>query len=209
MPSISFFGGDDVNQVLPAGSGEFDTLGFFGPGGFGFSVQVASFQDNSFVTNDDGSSASGQVPNLKFASTTGAFVAGETSATILSAPASGSIQMAESTLHLVFDSTDIGATQTQNASFRAFDGSNINNAPSGVTIQAFELKGDPSGLSLPADFNTDGDSSWTNIFGSGSVLSVDDQLFPSGVHDYYIGISGRPNSIGQKQFGYYFELEFL
>jgi hypothetical protein len=177
-----------------------------GLGGYGFSVQVGSYQDNSYSSNSTGTSQSGQVPNLKFASPTGAFVANESVATILSG--SGSIQMAEATLHVQFNSTDIGNTQLQNTSFRVFDGTSINNNPSGVTIQAFELRSNPSGNSIPAGFNVNGDTSWSEIFGSGSVLDIEDQLWPSGIHNFYIGVSGKPNSIGSKLYAYFFETEY-
>jgi len=209
VPSILYFGGDDANQILAAGSGVHDTLGYFGAGGFGFSVPINTFQSTSFSTDSNGASLSGQVPNLTFASTTGAFVAGETSARPLSAAGSGSIQMSESTLHIQFDSTDIGPTQVQNIVFRATDQGNISANPSGVDVFAFELKGNSSGASLPAQYNTEGDSSWTQIKGSGNKLGLDNQLWPSGIHNFYVGTSARPTSLGAKKFSKFFALEFL
>ena len=209
MPSFKFLGGDDANEILPTGSGAFDTLLYAGAGGFGFSVALNTFQDNCFSTNADGTALSGQVPNLKFASATGAFVAGETSATPLSAAGSGSIQMSEATLHIQFDATDLGSAQIQNIRFRATDRSSINLDPSGVDCFAFELKGNASGASLPAQYNTEGDSVWTQIKGSGNVLTIDDQLFPSGIHNMYVGLSARPTILGARAFSHFCELEHL
>lgn len=200
--NISWFGSDGVNEILPAGSGEFDTLGFFGDGGFGFSVPVGDFQSNSFSCNDDGTAQSGQVPNLKFAAAGSGFVAAESSPTALSG-----VQLGEGTLLVRF--TNDVAVKAQNVAFRAFDGSSISNDPSGVTIQAFEMLGQPSGSGQgPSDFNTLGDTSWTEVKGT-TTLSMADQLFDGTTHDFYLGVSGRPDSIGAKTFGYFFELEFF
>ncbi len=209
MPTITFRSGDEVNIILPAGSGIFDTFGYYGSGGFGFSVKVGEYQDNSFVTNENGTAVSGALPNLKFSSSSGAFVANESSATSLKAAGSGAIQLAEAPLEIELDSSDIGPTSWQNMEFRAADPASINLDPSGVTVQAFELKSDPSGNSNKTGFNTDGDSTWTDIHGSGVKLSIDDQLWPSGTHKIWIGLSAKPNSIGAKKFIKYFAGEFL
>lgn len=202
VAQIFWFGSDEVNEILPTGSGEFDTLGFFGAGGFGFSVAVGQYQSNSFSCNDDGTAESGQVPNLKFTSAGSGLVANEGSPTALSG-----IQLGEATLLIRF--TNDSAVKVQNVSFRAFDGSNIDNDPSGVTVQAFELLGQPSGSGQSAsDFNTLGDTVWTDTHGS-TVLNMDDQLFDGTTHDFFLGVSGRPDSIGAKIYGYFAELEFF
>ena len=197
MPTINFSGGDDVNSIVPLGSGTFDTLAFMGAGGYGFSVVVGSYQDNSYSSNSDGTEASGAVPNLKYASATGAYVGTEETASPLSG-ASGSIQCGESTLHIQFDSSDIGNTEVQNVFFRAYQTPNINSAPSGCTVRAFELKGDASGASESSDWNEFGDSTWTTLSGSGSMLQLGDQAWPSDQKDFYIGLTASPDSIGAK-----------
>ena len=194
--TITWYGGDGANQILPAESGNNDTLGFFGAG-FGFSIRVGEYNNTSYVTNDDGTTNFGQVPNLRWANVSGAFVASETVATELL-----EVDNAEATLRITL--TTDSNVQTQNASFRAFDRASINNDPSGVTVLAAEInKPSPS-------IRGSGDTNWTTIAGSGSTLGLDDQLLASGTHEWYIGVTASPNSIGEKtNLGYYFETEFL
>ena len=192
--TIDWFGGDGANEILPAESGANDTLGFFGAN-FGFSIRVGEFNNTSFVTNDNGTTNFGQVPNLRFANTSGAFVASELTATELL-----EIDNSEATLRVTL-STD-SAVGTQNSAFRAFDRVNINNAPSGVTINSAEIiKPDP--------VRGSGDTFWTVIAGTGD-LELDDQVAASSVHRWYLGVTASPQSIGEKtDLGFYFESEFL
>lgn len=194
--TITWYGGDAANQILPAESGDNDTLGFFGAG-FGFSIRVGEYNNSCYVTNDNGTTNYGQVPNLRYANTSGAYVASETVATELL-----EVDNSEATLRIRL-STDSNV-QTQNTYFRAFDRSNIDNNPSGVTVYAAEInKPSPS-------VRGSGDTSWTSIYGSGSTLAMDSQLYASGVHDWYIGMTATPTSIGEKtNLGFYFETEFL
>lgn len=189
---------DPSPEILPAESGTFDTAGFFGAA-FGFSIRVGEYNNTSRVTNDNGSADNGALPNLRYdtASNSGAFVASESVATELL-----EVDNTESTLKIKL-STD-SPVQTQNTSFRAFDRVNIDNNPSGVTVQAAEInKPQPS-------FRGSGDTSWTAVAGSGSTLSLDNQLLSSGVHVWHVGLSVTPTSIGEKtNLGFYFETEFL
>ena len=56
-----------------------------------------------------------------------------------------------------------------------------------------------------------GDSGWTFIAGSGDTLSLADQTTDDfTTHDWYIGLTATPTSIGEKtNIGLYFETEFL
>lgn len=194
--SIQWRGGDGANQILPANSGDNDTLGFFGAG-FGFSIRVGDYNNTSYVTNDNGTTNYGQVPNLRWANVSGAYVASELVATELL-----EVDNTEATLKVTL--TTDSSVQTQNTRFRAFDRVNINNNPSGVTVQAAEIN-----KPQPAIRGT-GDVFWTQIYGSGSTLALDNQLLASGTHNWYIGVSATPTSIGQKtNFGFYFESEFI
>jgi hypothetical protein len=194
--TIEWAGGDGANAIVPAESGNNDTLGFFGAG-FGFSIRVGEWNQSSFVTNDNGTTNFGQVPNLRFANTSGTFVAGETVARELL-----EVDNDEATLRIRLN-TD-SSVQTQNASFRAFDRLSINSNPSGVTIRAAEIdKPNPS-------VRGSGDTFWTTIAGSGSTLALADQTAASSVHDWYLAITASPTSIGEKtSIGYYVESEFL
>ena len=194
--TINWFGGDGANEILPAESGDNDTLGFFGAG-FGFSIRVGEYNNTCYATNDNGTVNHGQVPNLRWVNTSGAYVSSELVGTELL-----EIDNTETTLRITLN-TDSNV-QTQNSSFRAFDRVNIDNNPSGVTILAAEInKPSPS-------TRGSGDVNWTTIAGSGSTLSMDDQLLASGVHLWYVGITASPTSIGEKtNLGFFFETEFL
>lgn len=188
--TIDWFGGDFVNQILPAESGTFDTLGFFG-GGFGLSIRVGEWNDTSWVTNDDGTAQNGQVPNCKFANNTGVFTPSIIDPRLLT-----DLDVDEATLAIRL--TTDNAVSTQATSFRAFDRINIDSIPSGVTVRAAEIKAGGSG-----------DASWTTVAGTGS-LSLDNQAAPSSVHIFYVAVTASPDSIGEKtNLGFYWESEFV
>lgn len=196
--TIEWYGGDGANEILPANSGVNDTLGFFGSN-FGFSIRVGEYNNTTYVTTDDGTANHGQCPNLRYYNTSGAYVASELTGTELL-----EIDNSEATLKIVL--TTDSSIRTQNASFRAFDRSDIDNDPSGVTVYACEIRKD--------DVSTrgSGDTYWTEIYGSGSTLALEDRTSeaPSGVQNFYIGLTVSPDSIGEKtNLGFYFETEFL
>lgn len=194
--TITWRGGDAVNPIVAAESGANDTLGLFGAN-FGYSIRVGEYNNTSFVTTDNGSANHGQVPNLRYANISGAYVASELTATELK-----EINNDEATLAITL--VNDTPVQTRNTSFRCFDRSNINNNPSGVTIYGAEI------LKHSLSVRGSGDTNWTDIRGSGTPLSLEDHLYGSGTHRWYIGITGTPASIGQKtQIGFYFETEFL
>lgn len=196
--TIEWRGGDQVNQILPAESGDNDTLGFFGAN-FGFSIRVGEYNNTSFVTTDDGTANHGQVPNIRYYNTSGAYVASELTPTELR-----NIDNSEATLEIRL--TTDSAVRTQNTSFRAFDRSSINSDPSGVTVYAAEIR-----KHSPSTYGS-GDASWTEIYGSGSVLELADRTSetPSGVQNFYVAVTVSPDSIGEKtNLAFYFETEFL
>lgn len=195
--TIDWYGGDGSNEILPAESGEFDTLGFFGAA-YGFSIRVGEYNQTSRVTNDNGTAQNGQIPNVRYANPTGAFVASELVGRELQ-----NVDNDEATLRirLFTDST----VSTQNSAFRAFDRTNIANAPSGVTVLAAEIR-NPPGSPTPSS----GDSSWTTIAGATDLSLADQTVSPSSVHEWFIAITVTPTSIGEKtDLGFYFETEFL
>jgi hypothetical protein len=194
--TVDWYGGDGANQIVPAESGANDTLGFFGAG-FGYSIRVGEYNNTSYATTDDGVTNHGQVPNLRYANSSGAYVASEAVATELL-----EVQNSEATLRIRL--TTDSAVRTQNTSFRAFDRTSINNNPSGVTVYAAEIN-KPSAL-----VRGSGDTSWTQIYGSGSTLTLDNQANNSGVHTYYLGLTVSPQSIGEKRsLAFYWETEYL
>lgn len=184
-----------AQEILPAASGGLNTIGFYGPA-FGFSVKVGEYNETTYRTTEDGQTDGGALPNLKYANVSGAFVGPSIVAEELL-----SISNTEATVRVRL--TTDSAVGTQNTNFRSFDKSSIDNAPSGVTVQAAEIikPGAPQGS---------GDQFWMAIQGSGSVLSLDDQVTPATEHNWYIGLSSLPTSIGEKtNFAFYFETEFL
>lgn len=193
--TIDWFGGDGANEIVPAESGTFDTLGFFGAA-FGFSIRVGEWNNTCRVTNDNGTSENGQIPNLRYFNASGAYVGSDLVARELV-----EIDADEATLRIRL-STD-SAVGTQNTAFRAFDRVDINNGPSGVTINAAEI------LKPLPSVRGSGDIFWTSIAGTGSLI-LEDQVAASSVHVWYVGLTASPLSIGEKtDLGFYHETEFL
>lgn len=194
--TIRWFAGDGSPEINPAPSGGLNTVGFFG-GGFGLSIRVGEYNDNSYRTNENGTTDGGSLPNLKFANVSGAFVASEIVATELL-----EVDNDESTLRIRLN-TD-SAVATQNAEFRAYDKLSINSDPSGVAVRAAEIRKDNVSV------RGSGDTNWTLIAGSGTTLSLDDRTLAATQHDYFVGLTASPNSIGEKtNFAFYFQVEFL
>lgn len=197
--AISWYGGDGVNEIVPAESGNNDTLGFFGAN-FGFSIRVGDYNNTNYVTNDNGTTNYGQCPNLRYYNTSGTYVASELTPTELL-----EVDDAESTIRVRL--TTDSSIGTQNTSFRAFDRTNINNNPVGVTVYAAEIRKDNPVV------RGSGDTYWTSIHGSGQTLALDDHLeaWQAGTtHDWHVGLTVTPTSIGEKTgLGFYFETEFL
>lgn len=194
--TIRWFAGDGSPEIAPAASGGFNTIGFYG-GAFGFSIRVGEYNDNSYRTTEDGQTDGGALPNLKFANVSGAYVANEVAATELL-----EVNNAEATINIRL--TTDSAVGTQNSNFRTFDKTNINNNPSGVTVYAAEIRKDNVSV------RGSGDTFWTEIYGSGSVLEMEDQAGLDLTHNWYVGLTASPDSIGEKtQFAFYFESEFV
>ena len=190
--TVRWFGGAGSPEIAPAASGGFNTVGFFGAS-FGFSIRVGEYNTTTFRTNANGTANGSQLPNIKFANTSGAFV--------------GASLIAEELLEIENTLATLNVRlNTDNAiKFRAFDRVNINNNPSGVVIFAAEVRKDQ------ASVRGSGDQFWQQIFGSGSVLDLFDQTTENNTqHDWYVALTATPTSIGEKtDIGFYFETEFL
>ncbi len=195
--TVRWFGGAGAPEIAPAASGGFNTVGFFGAS-FGFSIRVGEYNTTTFRTNSNGTSDGSQLPNVKFANASGAFVGPSLIAEELL-----EIENTQATLNIRLNTDN--PIKTQNSKFRAFDRVNINNNPSGVVINAAELRKDQ------ALVRGSGDQVWQSIFGSGSVLDLADQTTANFVqHDHYVALTATPTSIGEKtDIGFYYETEFL
>jgi hypothetical protein len=207
--TISFIVGSDfvVNDL--SGSG----IGFYGDSGFGASVRVGEYQGRSFITNSTGTSQGAEIDNVKYLNA-GSGILGQSGSGI----ALTCVPNYQNTLQIRF--TYDSAVRTQNVRLYGYDRYNINNAPSGVTLKAFE--GIHPGITQA---NTgSGDTTWVTMAGSGSYLSlcpspgVSGQYAGNGAngawsdttHDWYVGLSASPDSIGSKtQFGISFQVEYL
>jgi len=110
-----------------AGSG----LGFFG-NGFGISVPVGQYQDNTFVTNSNGTASGVKCSNTKYASASG--VSHNSGSEI------DNENMPNYYAPLNIRFTHSEAVKVQNCKLRIFDRNNIANIASGVSTQVYEVR---------------------------------------------------------------------
>ncbi len=205
MAQIDFLAGTDFTIANLAGSG----VGFYGDSGFGYSVAVGSYNGRSFITDSTGTAQGPEVDNNKWASST----------TVIIGQAGSGISLLAlpnylTTLNIRFSHNS--AVQTQNAKVYGYDRFSKNNNPSGVNLFAAQVVHPPNTQIATGS----GNATWTNLKGSGTVLSLIagpgvSGLSPNGTnttatqHDWYLALSASPTSVGAKTFGLFFELEYL
>ena len=233
--------------------GEGSGLGFFG-NGFGISVPVLQYQDQTWVTNSDGTDESIRASNTKYASVSG-----------LSWNGGGAIGTSGSPNYyapLRISFTHSSAVSVRNCKLRIFDRDNIDNHATEVTTQVYELRhphpepgSDTPGaggrpydyghLTFRGDTTATEDHSWAEFSapddmidmsltpspglsglnvsvadtgrmpsqaadGKYNWLTYDGTAHTSTKHDWYIGLSASPQSIGSKTaYGLYMTLEYL
>lgn len=212
MAQIKFYAdsglGGDYDVDL-AGSG----LGFYGSGGFGASVAVGSYQENTYVTDANGALQGPQGNNVKWTHANSGELSGATNLNLKDIP------NAQASLKVSF--THSSAVQVQNVEMRIYDRVTITVGASGVTTKAYEtLHPSP----LQTGLLGSGAAAWTTPAGSGVTLSLAQSPGESGLyagngttsthqddrHDWYVCLSARPDSIGSKtQYGMYVSLEYL
>ena len=210
MATIKFFAGDSNTigaRELPAGSG----LGFYGPNGFGSSVAVNTFQDDTYITDANGTTNNGKANNIKYINTSGGSVHGSAYQHLRTIP------NGQATLNVRFEHTS--SVKTQNVKLRIYDRSNIANPASGVTTKVAELihpSTDETDISLGS-----GSALWETPAGAASIMSLISSPGTSGErpdgsntsdtrHDWYLALSASPDSIGSKnQYALWIELEYL
>lgn len=205
--NIAFFTGDGVTDLGASG------VGFYGAS-FGQSVQVASYQDSTFVTNSNGTVNGGAMTNNKYVGTTsGVQINGGSTINLSTLPViSGTINV-----RFTFDSY----VNTQNGELRIFDRVDPDLDASGVTAQVAQLVNGGSGVNQSTGAAQASHNGWSALAGSGVVMTLlaspsTSGLSPSGSssadsrHDWYVAISASPDSIGSKtSFGAYCSLEYL
>lgn len=204
VAAINFYAGEDY-AIDSTNSG----LGFFAAG-FGVSIPVGEYNSRTFITTPNGTVEGPEVDNLKYVSSGSAIVGQSGTPHPLT-----EIPNDKATLNIRF--TNTSAIKTRNAEVRIYDRDDIDNSPSGVTCHVFEIV--HTGVGYTNDGS--GDSVWSQLYGSGSTLELVDSpgsggLSPSGIdttdtrHDWFLGISASPQSIGSKtDFGLYFSVEYI
>lgn len=217
MATLSFLAGElfGINDL--AGSG----LGFYGPGGFGSSVRVGEYQDNTYITDSTGAVAGPKCDNIKYVhANTGQLAGGDNRAL-------RDIPNYMATLNIRFSHTS--PVRVQNAKLRIFDRVNIDVPAPGVTTKVAQLV-HPWNEAQPSGPLGSGDTAWKTLGGSGGTIggrTYDPPLdlaaspgatgwSPQGAatsdvqHDWYIALSASPDSIGSKlNYGLYVSLEYL
>lgn len=216
MAQLSFYAGaGEINQIFDlAGSG----LGFYGAGGFGASVQVGQFQDNTYITDPTGAINGPKADNVKWVAPNSGMIPTNDVRLLTEIPNQ------RASLKLAFSHTS--PVKTQNIFIRIFDRNNIDAPATGVTTMVAELV-HPWATQTPTG---SGDATWSNLGGSGGTIggrTYDPPLqlinspgsggwSPSGVnttdtlHEWYLAISASPDTIGSKTaYGLYASLEYL
>lgn len=169
-----------LQGVTPTELEDTDKLQFAG-GTFGAAVTVSEYQDSTHVEAAGGGddSAANTPRNVKFISQAGGG-GGDSQADWGDGTEDiDQITTAECTLKINFSHGS--SVITENAIFYAYDGSTTTAVPTGVTFQCFEQ----------------GDINFTNAEGSGAAMSLDDNTTATS-HDFYIGVSASPESVGLK-----------
>jgi len=205
--AITFYNGAGTTDLGSSG------VGFYGST-FGQSVQVASYQDSTFITNSTGTINGGTLNNTKYlGNTSGVSLNGGSAIQLSGLPTiSGTINP-----RFTFDT----AVQTQNGECRIFDRSNPDNNASGVTSEVAQLCNGGSGVNQSTGAAEASHNGWLALNGSGLTMTLlaspgTSGLSPSGSsttdtrHDWYLALSASPDSIGSKtNFGAYLSLEYL
>jgi hypothetical protein len=202
MAEIQFFADTNHIQHL-AGSG----MGFYGSN-FATSVAVGSYQDSTYVTDATGTSQGPQSNNFKWLNTASGTLNGASSGLPLTGVPNFQATLNPRFLHG-------SAVKTDNVRLYIYDRVNLNNLPSGVTCKVAEFV-HPS---LTQVNNGSGSTLWQTPAGS-SYMSLTSSPGMSGFrpngantsadrHDWYLGMSASPNSVGTKtQFGMAISLEY-
>ncbi len=212
MAQIKFYSADGLHEPFDidiAGSG----LGFYGAGGFGKSVPVGEYQENTFVTDGNGIVQGPQGNNVKWIHANSGEVPTDNQLNLLDIP------NALATLKIEF--THESEVEVQNAELRIYDRSDITVGASGVTTKVAEII-------HPSETQTgqlgSGDASWIEPAGSSVVVELAQSPGVSGlyaadgesstradtIHSWYCAVASSPDSIGSKtQYGLYVSLEYL
>jgi hypothetical protein len=205
MAAINFFSDAALDDNVDISA---LALGFYGSGGFPASVAVSSYQGTTHVVDTGGTTDSGVTNNITWRHAN-----------------SGSTEIGgtlrdmtywknwDATVNIRF--TNAEAVLVQNAELRIYDGSDIDTAPSGVTVKAYEIIN-------PEDTygSGEGEAAWSTPAGA-TAMALCDSPGTSGAyaldvtpsadvrHDWYVALSATPTTVGTKNFAAYVSLEYL
>ncbi len=211
MATVGLFTGENQLLVLPSG------IGFYGPGGFDGPISIGLFNQRTFIANAAGDIQGFEANNNKYFAGPGwgtapAAVSGVIHGQTGSGIALISLPDRLATINLRF--THTSAVQVQNPKFIIFDGSNIENDPSGIIVYTAEIRHN-SDVQNPIGL---GDTVWQDTKGSTvlDLISSPGTLGkrPSGPvtsdtrHDWYIAVSVQPQTPNDKTWGLAITLEF-
>lgn len=146
-------------------------VGFFGTN-FGDTLPLNSYQNSTIITNQLGTVNLGELPNVKFISSTQGNIGG--SNIDLS-------QVGFNNCTLLIRLHSGSAVRLQAVKLYAHSGSNIAVGPSNMSVRGFEK----------------GANSWTTMSGSAAPLVLTPHMSSgSNTHDYYVGLSATPTASG-------------
>lgn len=179
-----------------------ETLGFFGPNSFGDPLSVGEFNGRTFITDVNGATQFVECDNCRKISSTGVVVG----------QAGNGINIRNlpnylSTVNLRF--THPQAVLVQNVRL-------IANIPTGLAIYGAEIIHTNR---LQTTIGV-GDVSWVPMSGVGQSLTLVDSPATSGIspfgpasidvrHDWYVALSAKPTTPGDKQFNFQIDLEYI
>lgn len=191
-----------IASLLPGSGQDYNRAGFFGSSGPGSFVTINTYQDTTFIVNEDGNpsgafTASGKLQNNKYigASNVNPNGSGSISVSALTRP--------DATFRVRFTEPSGNAVTTQNAQLKAV---NLT-ATSGVSDETAKV----SGLLIQC-FEVGVDSSWTLISqtGTNNYASLSSRATSTIIHDYHIAVSVSPLAVGiRRDWAFLFKLEYI
>lgn len=204
MSDINIFVAENGIQI-DAG----ESLGFFGPNGFGDPLSLDEFNGRTFITDPSGSAALEEGDNCRKVSASGLVIGQIGNEVNLQ-----NLPNYLSTINIRF--THPVEVLVQDVRLIAFDGIDVNNAPSGLDVFGAEIIHTSR---LQTDTGT-GDTLWIQMTGSGQQLDLVDSPGTSGLsplgpatldirHDWYIALSVAPILPGDRTFNFRVDLEFI
>ncbi len=211
MATMTLYAGEDQILVSPSG------VSFYGPGGFNQPIKLGEFNDRTFLTNAVGNVQGFEANNNKYFAGPGwgtapSAVSGVIHGQFGSGIALISLPNRLATINLRFE--HITPVTTQNIEFIVFDGVDIANDPSGMTVFAAEIR-HGSDLQNPIGL---GDTLWQSTHGAITLPLISSPgtlgerpggpLTSDKRHDWYISISPSPTAPNDKTFGLGIVIEF-